>query len=101
MFRDSIDNEAIEQIDDEKIKQLLKNIEKNRGIVGLLVVSQGWGKLFLRQIWIGIGRGLGMTVGCTIVIAFICKILSFFIEFDIPYLTELLKQVVTIIKGVN
>ena len=101
MFKDSADSEMIGQIDDEKVKMILKSIEKNSGIVGLLVVTQGWWKLFFRQLWIGVGRGLGMTVGCTIVLGVIYQILAYFISFDIPYLTELLKQIVAIIKGVN
>ena len=70
-------------------------------MVGLLVVSQSWWGIFVRQVWIGISRGLGMTVGCSIVIGIIYKVLAYLISKDIPYLTELLKQIVGIIKGVN
>ena len=101
MHNDNIEDVITGKLNDKQIQQLLERIEKNKGVVGLLVVSQSSWKLFLRQIWIGIGRGLGMTVGCSIVIGIIYQILSYLISIDIPYLTELLKQVVAIIKGVN
>ena len=56
-----------------------------------------------RIIWVnllaGISRGVGLTVGATLVIAILFKILSALISMNIPYLTDMLQEVVQIIKA--
>lgn len=53
-------------------------------------------------IWInligGISKGVGLTIGATLVIAVIFKVLSMLIAMNIPYLTDLLQDVVQIVK---
>lgn len=55
-----------------------------------------------RIIWMnligGISRGVGLTIGATLVIAILFKILSALIAMNIPYLTDMLQEVVLIIK---
>ncbi len=53
-------------------------------------------------IWVnllgGIARGVGLTIGATLVIAVLFKILSILISMNIPYLTEILQDIVQIVK---
>lgn len=55
-----------------------------------------------RIIWInllsGISKGVGLTLGATLVIALLFKLLSVLISMNIPYLTEMLQDMVQIIK---
>lgn len=46
----------------------------------------------------GIAKGVGLTIGATLVIAIIFKLLSILIAMNIPYLTEMLQDVVQIVK---
>lgn len=46
----------------------------------------------------GIAKGVGLTIGATLVIAIIFKLLSMLIAMNIPYLTEMLQDVVQIVK---
>lgn len=56
-------------------------------------------KIILNNLLGGISRGIGLTVGATLVIALLFKILSVIISMNIPYLTETLQEVVSIIKA--
>lgn len=55
-----------------------------------------------RIIWVnflgGVSRGVGLTVGATLVIAVLFKIISAVIAMNIPYLTDMLQEVVQIVK---
>jgi hypothetical protein len=46
-----------------------------------------------------VARGLGFSIGTTIVLAVLYKIISQIISMNIPYLTELLKQAVEMIHN--
>ena len=50
-----------------------------------------------RIIWLGlvsgIARGVGLTIGATLVIAIIYKILSALISMNVPYLSDMMKEV--------
>ncbi len=46
----------------------------------------------------GIAKGVGLTIGATLVIAVIFKLLSAVIAMNIPYLTEMLQDVVQIVR---
>ncbi len=56
-------------------------------------------KIILNNLLGGISRGVGLTVGATLIIALLFKILSVIISMNIPYLTETLQEVVSIIKA--
>lgn len=56
-------------------------------------------RIILNNLLGGISRGVGLTVGATLVIALLFKILSVIISMNIPYLTETLQEVVSIIKA--
>lgn len=57
----------------------------------------------MRVIWLnllsGIAKGVGLTIGATLVIAIIFKLLSALIAMNIPYLTDVLQDVVQIVKA--
>lgn len=55
-------------------------------------------RLIWLNFWIGVSRGIGLTVGATIVLAIIFKIVGWLISMNIPYLTEMLQDVVQIVK---
>lgn len=98
---DNIDNQSMEKIDNREIKDLLKRIEENNGIAGLLVVTQSTPRLLFRQFLIGIARGLGFTIGGTFILALIYQVISYIVSINIPYLTDLLKQFLQMLKGIS
>lgn len=57
----------------------------------------------LRLMWLnflsGIAKGVGLTIGATLVIAIIFKLLGILISMNIPYLTDILQDVVKIVKA--
>ena len=50
-----------------------------------------------RLIWLnlvsGISRGVGLTIGATLVIAIIFKVISALISLNVPYLSDMMKEV--------
>ena len=87
--------------DEEKLKQLEKvalRIEKMR--LGDYINNMNRPtRIILNNLLGGISRGVGLTVGATLVIALLFKILSVIISMNIPYLTDMLQEVVTIVKS--
>ncbi len=86
---------------EQKLKQLEKvalQIEKMR--LGDYVANLNRpSKIILNNLIGGISKGVGLTVGATLVIALLFKILSVIISMNIPYLTDMLQEVVTIVKS--
>ena len=75
---------------EEKMKQLEKvalQIEKMR-LGDYINNFNRPSKIILNNLMGGIARGVGLTVGATLVIALIFKVLSVIISMNIPYLTE-------------
>lgn len=86
---------------EEKMKQLEKvalQIEKMR-LGDYINNFNRPSKIILNNLMGGIARGVGLTVGATLVIALIFKVLSVIISMNIPYLTDMLQEVVSIIKA--
>ena len=86
--------------EDEKLRQVEKiaaHFEKIRMAEYIDLLSRP-----SRIIWVnllgGISRGVGLTIGATLVIAILFKIISMLISMNIPYLTEMLQEVVQIVK---
>ncbi len=50
------------------------------------------GRVFLMNMLGGIGRGVGLTIGATLVIAVIFKIISAMISWNVPYLSDMMKE---------
>lgn len=55
-------------------------------------------RLIWLNFWIGVSRGIGLTVGATIVLAIIFKVVGWLISMNIPYLTEVLQDIVQVVK---
>lgn len=91
----------VADMDEEKIDQLDKLASRleNSGVAEYVKLSQNTKKILWLNFISGIARGLGFTIGTTIVLAIVYKMLSSLISMNIPYLTELLKELVILIKG--
>ena len=79
----------------EKISQLEKLADRlERMRVGEYVTNLNKTS---RLIWLnlvsGIARGVGLTIGATLVIAIIFKIISALVSLNVPFLSELMKDV--------
>ena len=77
---------------------LLQRLE-NAGLTEYVKLSQKTGKILWLNFLSGIARGLGFSIGATLVLAVVYKILARIISMNIPYLTELLQQIMNMVKG--
>ena len=77
---------------------LLQRLD-NAGLTEYVKLSQKTGKILWLNFLSGIARGLGFSIGATLVLAVVYKILARIISMNIPYLTELLQQVMSMTKG--
>ena len=77
---------------------LLQRLE-NAGLTEYVKLSQKTGKILWLNFLSGIARGLGFSIGATLVLAVVYKILARIISMNIPYLTDLLQQVMNMAKG--
>ena len=77
---------------------LLQRLD-NAGLTEYVKLSQKTGKILWLNFLSGIARGLGFSIGATLVLAIVYKILTRIISMNIPYLTELLQQVMSMAKG--
>ena len=86
---------------DEKQAQaelLLKRLD-NAGLTEYVKLSQKTGRILWLNFLSGMARGLGFSIGATLVLTVVYKILARIISMNIPYLTELLQQLLSIAKG--
>lgn len=77
---------------------LLQRLD-NAGLTEYVKLSQNTAKILWLNFLSGIARGLGFSIGATLVLAVVYKILARIISMNIPYLTELLQQVMSMAKG--
>lgn len=75
----------------EELDKLASRLE-NCGVAEYVALSQKTGKVLWMNFLSGVARGLGFSVGTTIVLAILYKILSTLISMNIPYITEALKE---------
>ena len=88
-------------MDQAKIQELdllAKRLE-NSGVAEYVKLSQRTGKILWLNFLSGIARGLGFSIGTTLVLAALYKILANIISMTIPYLTEMLQHIVSIAQG--
>ena len=88
-----MDQKQIDQIDD-----LARRLE-NSGVAEYVKLSQKTGKILWLNFLSGVARGLGFTVGTSIVLAVVYKVISHLISMNIQYITETLRQFTETIKG--
>ena len=84
----------------EQLEKLATRLE-NCGLEEYIKLSQRTWKILWLNFLSGVARGLGFTVGTAIVLAIAYKVLKQLISMNIPYLTEVLKDVVELIKNVQ
>ena len=77
---------------------LLQRLD-NAGLTEYVKLSQKTGRILWLNFLSGIARGLGFSIGATLVLAVVYKILARIISMNIPYLTELLQQIMSMAKG--
>ena len=77
---------------------LLQRLD-NAGLTEYVKLSQKTSKILWLNFLSGIARGLGFSIGATLVLAVVYKILARIISMNIPYLTDLLQQVMSMAKG--
>ncbi|MDR0339845.1 MAG: DUF5665 domain-containing protein [Desulfovibrio sp.] len=79
------------------LKQLAKYLDSS-GIAEYVQLTRKPGKLLWLNFIAGIARGLGFTIGTTLVLAVVYKILSRVISMNIPYITEMLRELIDLSK---
>ena len=84
----------------EQMDTLITRLE-NSGIQEYIKLSQRTWKILALNFLSGVARGLGFTVGTAFVLAGAYKILSEIVSMNIPYLTEMLKDLVELVKSVQ
>ena len=77
---------------------LLQRLD-NAGLTEYVKLSQNTGKILWLNFLSGIARGLGFSIGASLVLAVVYKILARIISMNIPYLTELLQQIMSMAQG--
>ena len=88
-----MDAKQIEQLD-----QLVKRLDCT-GVAEYVKLSQKTGKILWLNFLSGIARGLGFSIGTTLVLAVLYKIVSRIISMNIPYLTEWLQNIINMSQG--
>jgi len=86
---------------EEKISQLEKLADRlERMRVGDYVTNLNKTS---RLIWLnlvsGIARGVGLTIGATLVIAIIFKIISALVNLNVPYLSEMMQDILDTLQS--
>ena len=77
---------------------LLQRLD-NAGLTEYVKLSQKTGRILWLNFLSGIARGLGFSIGASLVLAVVYKILARIICMNIPYLTELLQQIMSMAQG--
>lgn len=88
-------------MDDKKLVEVEKLVARldNSGLADYVRLSRKPWKILWLNFLSGMARGLGFTVGTAIVLAIAYKIVSRLISMNIPYLTEMLTDLVTLIQN--
>lgn len=81
-----------------QLDQLAKRLE-NSGVADYVKLQQRTGKILWLNFISGAAKGLGFTLGTTLVLAIVYKIVARLISMNIPYLTETLQRVVEIVQS--
>lgn len=79
----------------EQLDQLLTRLDAS-GIAEYVKLSRRTGRILWLNFLSGVARGLGFTIGTTLVLAVVYKILSRIISMNIPYITEWLQKIIAL-----
>lgn len=80
------------------LENQIKRLE-NSGVAEYVKLSQRTGKILWFNFISGMAKGSGFTLGTMLVLAMVYKIVAHIISMNIPYLTELLQKLVSMVKG--
>lgn len=88
-------------LDDKKLEKLECLIERleNCGVTEYVKYYKKPVKILWMNFMSGVARGLGFTIGTSLVIAVVYKIISRIISMNIPVITEGLQRFVEMIQG--
>ena len=89
-----------QQSSEEKLERLVCALEGS-GLLEYVELARKPHKLLLMNFVIGIARGLGFTIGTAIILAILYQVIGQLISMNIPYLTELLEELVILVKGIK
>ena len=95
MSVDKADKEKEDKLD--RLERLLERLD-NSGVSAFVRLSQNTWKILWLNFLSGIARGLGFTVGTAVVLAIAYKIIAQLISMNIPYLTEMLTNLIDMIQ---
>ena len=76
----------------------LNNLEKCGKLSTVIIPSLTTPQIIARNFMIGMARGLGFFIGGTVIIGILAWIIQSVVSMNIPYLTEIFRQILTIIK---
>lgn len=83
---------------DKALDDALKPFERQGVLSAVIIPPLSTPQIIARNFCIGMARGLGFFIGGTVIIGLIAWTIQSVISMNIPYLTELFKQLLTIIK---
>lgn len=95
MKGDAMNSNKTETRKHDQIDQLLTRLDAS-GIAEYVKLSQRTGRILWLNFLSGVARGLGFTIGTTLVLAILYKILSRIISMNIPYITEWLQKIIAL-----
>lgn len=91
----------------KQLKQLQSSLERIATRLEAMRISdyvesfeKPW-KLILNNLMIGAARGLGFAIGTTVILALLVAFIRQLIAANIPFLTELLRDFVALIRSTN
>ena len=58
-------------------------------------------KMLWLNVFIGVARGLGFTLGTTVVLAIVYKLIKHMIAMNVPYITEMLREFLETIQPIT
>ena len=82
----------------EKFDQLNKKLEKIN-LIDLLNIAGSKRQIFKRNLLAGIARGVGFTIGITLVTAIAIYVLQRLVTLNIPLIGEYIVNIIQIIEG--
>ncbi|MCL2383498.1 MAG: DUF5665 domain-containing protein [Oscillospiraceae bacterium] len=82
---------------DEKIDKLNKILERTN-LIDLIYIVGRKREIFKRNILAGIARGIGFTIGVTIVTAVVIYILQSLVTLNIPLIGEYIVEIIDVIE---
>lgn len=84
----------------DRLEGLVRRLE-NSGLSEYVNLSLNIKRVLMLNFLSGVVRGLGFTVGTTIILAVVYKMMSDIISMNIPYITEMLRSFIDMVNNVR